>query len=123
MLNPNNITHRIWIGLKKGYKTLTFPAHILELNALIYLIILIFLGGISFLILLGNSYINNPIYILNLAMFFAIIFTFYHYFLTYYKIKHIITVLKSDELKNTNQLTQPAFLLYFNKYQFLSLYS
>ena len=102
MLNTNNITHRIWIGLKKGYKTPTLPAHILELNTLIYIRMLRFLGGTSFLILLGKSYVQSPTYIYNIAFIFALIFTFYHFYLTYYRLQHMFKVLKSDEFDIKN---------------------
>ena len=93
-----SITQRLFLGIKKGFLTPTLPENILRLNSMVRIRILRVLGGISFIILLSNSYIQSPIIILYLAMFISIIFTLYNFYITYYRIKHIYKVLKSDEL-------------------------
>lgn len=97
-LNQISILSRLIIGLKKGYSTPTLPDNLIKLNSTFIIRTLRFLGGTSFLLLLSNSYINNPIYILYIALFFAFIFTCYQYYLSFNRIKHIIKVLKSEEL-------------------------
>lgn len=92
-----SITQRLVIGLKKGYITPTLPDNIIKLNSLLYIRVLRFLGGVSFLIILGKSYIQCSTIVLLIAMFIAFIFTCYHFYLTYYRIKHMIKVLRSDE--------------------------
>lgn len=101
MLNKT-IAQRLWIGFKKGYNTPTLPDHIIKFNSIIYIRIISFLGGISFLIILGKSYVQSPKYIYNIAFIFAIIFTFYHFYLIYYRIQHMVRVIMSDEFDIRN---------------------
>ena len=102
----------IKLGLNKGWKTNTLPQHILEFQTLLYIRILRLIGGISILYLLscGYSYsyrvaLLSPatnIYLLLLALFFSIIFWLYHIYITYYRWKHIIYLIKSGELDIKN---------------------
>ena len=98
-------------GFKKAYQTPTLPAHIITLNNHIFIRIMRVLGGISFLTILSKSYLNYPIFVLFIAMFFALILTCYHTYLTYHRIKHIKYLLKSDKLEVRNSpLDRLAFL-------------
>jgi hypothetical protein len=62
-----------------------------------------FLGNVSFLTILSKSHLNYHISILFIAMFFATIFTFYHFYLSYHRFKHIRFLLKSGayEVRNS----------------------
>lgn len=80
--------------------TPTLPENILKFQSLYYIRILRFLGGVSFLLILSKKYYN--IYMLYICMFFALLFTIYHIIISYHRIKHIIKVLKSDELDIRN---------------------
>jgi hypothetical protein len=93
---------RIFIGFKKGYQTPTLPDHILKITNYPIIRILRFLGGLSFLLILSKNYLNYPIIVLYLAMFIATIYTIYHFIISYFKIKHIIKILRSDELDIRN---------------------
>ena len=101
----NQLKHwlkRIFIGFKKGYQTPTLPDHILKITNYPIIRIFRFLGGLSFLLILSKNYLNYPIIVLYLAMFIATIYTIYHFIISYFKIKHIIKILRSDELDIRN---------------------
>ena len=100
MENKKTVLQRLFIGFKKGYSTPTLPPNILKIQALPLIRILRFLGGVCFLIILSKNY--SSIYVLCICMFICTIFTIYHFILSYYRIKHIIKVLKSDELDIRN---------------------
>jgi len=89
-------------GFKKAYQTPTLPDHIIEFTNKPLIRIMRFLGGVSFLTILSKSYLNYHICILLIAMFFAIIFTCYHFYLSYNRFKHIKYLLKSDKLEVRN---------------------
>lgn len=90
------------VGLKKGYNTPILPANIIKVQSYLIIRLIRFLGGLSFLLILSKSYLNYPKYILYISMFFSIVFTIYHFIITYYRITHIIKLLKSDELNIRN---------------------
>src|ERR1700675_351085 len=94
MKKISNIIKRLLIGFKKGYLTPTLPSNIIK--------ILRFLGGISFLFILSKTHLNFPSYILYLSIFFSFLFTIYHIIISYFRIKHIIYILKSDQLDVKN---------------------
>jgi hypothetical protein len=97
-----NILKRIFIGAKLGFLTPTLPDEILKIQSKPIIRIIRFLGGVSFLNLLGNSYFNHNIWYIYICMFFALIFTIYHFILTYYRFKHIMKIFKSDKLEIRN---------------------
>ena len=78
--------------------TPTLPQNILKIQSYPIIRILRYLGGVSFIFLFGNNYLNNSIFILSFSLFFASLLTVYHLVISYYRINHIIKVLKSDEL-------------------------
>ena len=96
------IFHRLFLGFKKGFLTPTLPANLLKLNSLLIFRVLRFIGGTSVLIVVGKSYIKTPSYLYYLAMFFVFIFTCYHFYLTFYRIKHMFKVLRSEDLEVRN---------------------
>lgn len=114
VLNPNiskisNIplekrtkTQSILLGLKKGWETPTLPDNILKLQLHPLIRIIRVLGGSSFLLILSKKYLNYPPYFLYIFMFFATIFTIYHYTITFYRIKHTIKLFKNKELDVKN---------------------
>lgn len=104
MINKN-IFARFFIGVKKGLFTPTLPNHIILLNNNPIIRILRVLGGISILLILTHRLFGNGLLYftaLVLCTVLAIIFSFYLIFLTYHRIKHMIKVLKSDELDVRN---------------------
>lgn len=89
-------------AFKKVYQTPTLPDHIIEFTNKPLIRIMRFLGGVSFLTILSNSYLNSHICILLIAMLFATIFTCYHFYLSYNRYKHIKYLLNSDKLEIRN---------------------
>jgi len=102
----------IFKGIKKGYQIPTLPNHILEFTNKPLIRIMRFISGVSFLTILNKSYLNYHISILFIAMFFAVIFTIYHFYLAYHRFKHIIFLLKSGAYEVRNYpLDRLAFLM------------
>ena len=93
-----NIFKRLLIGAKKGILTPNLPSHILKIHNSVLIRIFRFLGGLSFIILLGNNYFHNSIYLISVLMLFAFLFTIYHVIISYLRVKHIFKILKSDQL-------------------------
>jgi hypothetical protein len=80
------------------------PEDILKIHSYPIIRIIRFLGGISFLFILTKrhldfQYSNIFLYI---AFFFTIIYTIYKIILSFYKIRHMIKVLRSDSLDIKN---------------------
>jgi hypothetical protein len=99
-------------GFKKAYDTPTLPYHILTFTMQPIIRIIRFLGGVSFLTILSKSHLNYHISILFIAMFFAVIFTIYHFYLAYHRFKHIRFLLKSGAYEVRNSpLDRLAFLV------------
>jgi len=108
MITKNNKTtnksllKRFIIGASKGVYTSTLPDKILIFNQKPLVRIFRVLGGLSYLILLGKNYIKVSLIIKEIAFFIALLFLIYHLILTFYRIKHISYLLKSDELDIRN---------------------
>ena len=98
-----NFLKRIYIGAKLGYLTPNLPDEILKIQSNPLIRILRFLGGVSFLFILSKYYINYNIYLLYVAVFITLIYTIYHFIISYYRIKHIIAILNSDKLDISNR--------------------
>jgi hypothetical protein len=92
----------ILLGLKKGWETPTLPENIIKLQLHPLIRIIRVLGGSSFLFILSKRYLNYNGYILYICMFFALIFTIYHFIITFYRIKHAIKLFKNKELEVRN---------------------
>lgn len=97
-MKNRTIIRSLLLGIKKGYNTPTLPNNILKIQLHPLVRILRTLGGLSFLFVLSKRYLDYPVYLLYLAMLIALIFTIYHFILSYYRIKHIKSLLKSDKL-------------------------
>lgn len=101
-----SIFQQLKTGIIKGWKTPTLPEYLINLlnNPLIR--IFRFLGGISYLIILGKSYIPTifPIYII--AFIIAIFFLLFHIYITYHRIKHIRYLFKTGQLDIRNSPLQ-----------------
>lgn len=105
--NSQNILSRFFYGVKKGLFTPTLPNHIIQLNHNPLIRIFRVLGGISILLILTHrlDYLGDGLLYFSallLCTVLAILFSFYLIFLTYHRIKHLIKVLKSDELDVRN---------------------
>lgn len=107
-MNKNKkIFSRFFIGLKKGILTATLPNHIIQLNNNPIIRIFRVLGGISILLILTHkldSLGDGLLYLFTLVLctVLALLFSLYRIFLTYHRIKHMIKVLKSDDLDVRN---------------------
>ena len=75
------IFSRIMVGVKKGWNTPSLPQHLIELNNKPLIRIMRVLGGISFIMILSESYHN--LYILIINIIFVVLFTTYHFYLSY----------------------------------------
>jgi len=116
MQNKNNFMLRLLKGFKKGFITPTLPDNIINIQSYPLIRILRFLGGLSFIFILGKSYLNYSVFTLYISMFFAFLFTIYHIVINCYRIKHIIKLIKSDKL-DVRKAKQPPPLLW-SKYPF-----
>ena len=98
-MNNKNIIVRLFTGFKKGFLTPTLPENILKIQSYPLIRILRFLGGVSMLFVLSKAHTNFPIYFLYFATFFIFLFFVYHIIISYYRVKHIFKLLKSDALE------------------------
>jgi hypothetical protein len=96
LMKNKTIFTRLLIGFKKGWMTPTLPENFIQFQSIYYIRILRFLGGVSLLLILSKNYYNK--YVLYICMFFTVLFTIYHIIISYHRIKHIIKILRSDEL-------------------------
>ena len=101
----------IKLGVKKGYSIPNLPVHIIEFTNKPLIRIIRFLGGVSFISMMSKSYLNYPLWFLAILTFFTLIFTIYHCYLTYHRIKHIRFLFKSGAYEVRNSpLDRLAFL-------------
>ena len=98
----NNIFKRLFKAVKRAYSIPTLPDNILKIQSYPIIRILRFLGGLSMLVLLSKSYLNYHSYFIYFFYFFALIFTIYHFIITFYRIKHMVSVFKSDKFDIRN---------------------
>ena len=101
-MNNKSISNRILTGFKKGLFTPALPENIKTFQNYPLIRILRFLGGISLIFILSKTYSNFSIYYLYVAIVFVFFFTVYHFVISYFRIKHIIKLLKSDALEVKN---------------------
>ena len=101
-MNNKNIIVRLFTGFKKGFLTPTLPENILKIQSYPLIRILRFLGGVSMLFVLSRAHTNFPIYFLYIATFFMFLFFVYHIIISYYRVKHVFKLLKSDALEVKN---------------------
>lgn len=102
MNNNKTKLQRIWKGIKLGWNTPTLPDNILKLQMHPLIRILRVLGGISTLYLLSNKALHYSVYIFYIAFFFCLLFFIYHIIISYFRIRHICKILKSDKLDIKN---------------------
>jgi hypothetical protein len=105
-INKVNLS-RIYTGIKKGLFTPTLPDHLIRFNNKPIIRIFRVLSGISILLILTKMlyFLGDGLlyfFVLVFCTIFTILFSVYHIFLTYHRIKYIIKVLKSDELDIRN---------------------
>ena len=88
---------------KIAFTTPNLPPHILEFQNNPFIRILRFLGGISFLLFLGNirGYFVLPKYFLILLFMFCLLFFFYHIYISYQRQKYLRKLLKTLEIRNS----------------------
>jgi hypothetical protein len=106
-IKNKGILVRIYTGVKKGLLTPTLPDHIIKLNNNPIIRLFRVVSGISILLILtkGLSVLGDGLLYFCVLVFctiLAFLFSIYHIFLNYYRIKHIIKVLKSEELDVRN---------------------
>ena len=90
----------LYLGLKKGYDTPTLPENILNMEKRWSIIIMKLLGSISMILICANSYyhFNFNLYIILILLIFVLVYGIYNFIISYFRIKHIIYILKSDQL-------------------------
>lgn len=98
----NNIFNRLFKAVKRAYSIPTLPDNILKIQSYPIIRILRFLGGISLLMILSKTYLNLNFYFLYICFFFSLIFTIYHFIISFYRIKHMVSVFKSDKFEIRN---------------------
>lgn len=91
------LLERLIIGLKKGWALSTLPDDKLILNNHPLIRILRFTGGLSFIIVLGRTKISYPEWIWNICFVISILFTIYHIYICFYRIKHIRHLIKTGQ--------------------------
>jgi hypothetical protein len=70
-----------------------------------------FIGGLSYISMMSKNYLNYPFFIYIILTFFSLIFTIYHFYLAYHRIKHIRYLLKSGAYEvKISPLDSLAFL-------------
>ena len=99
-MNNRTIFSRIIIGFKKGWNTPSLPPHLIELNNNPLIRIMRFLGGVSIFMIITHKYGYSIILYINI--FLTLIFGLYHFYLTYYRFKHIYKLIKNGDLNVRN---------------------
>jgi hypothetical protein len=99
----NNI-QRFTKIVKKAFLTPNLPPHILKIERLLFIRVGRFLGGVSFLLLLGSvrGYLDLHGYLLHLIFVFSLCFFIYHCYISYHRFKFIKAKLKTNELEIRN---------------------
>jgi hypothetical protein len=108
-----NLIKRIFKGFppEKAYQTPTLPDHILKFTMHPAIRIFRVIGGVSYLTMISKTHLQYPIYIFYIVIFISILFTIYHFYLNYHRIKHIRHLLKSGALEVRNSpLDRLAYL-------------
>lgn len=98
-MKQRNIFERLKIGVKKGWNTPTLPDHLMKLHLHPLIRILRFLGGLSLILILTKEITYFPLLYLYLALLISIMYSIYTTYITYFRIKHIIFLLKSGDLE------------------------
>jgi len=105
-MKNKSIFQQVKTGIIKGWNTPTLPDRILELQNQPLMRIFRFLGGVSYLILLGKSFIPSTFIIKIIAFIIAAFFLLYHFYITYHRIKHVRYLFKSGKLDIRNSPLQ-----------------
>ena len=99
-----NSSKSFYKGFQIAYNMPTLPDHIIKFTMHPFIRIFRVISGISFLTMISknNLHLNNYIYYI--VIFISILFTIYHFYLVYHRIKHIIFLFKSNalEIKNSS---------------------
>src|SRR4051794_23548319 len=102
-----SIFQRLIVGFKKGYNTPTLPENLLNFQNNVFVRYLRITGGLSAVLLitgrldklnLGKFYS----FIVYLCFFLTLVYFIYSIYISYYRIKHMYKVFKSDELDVRN---------------------
>jgi hypothetical protein len=92
--------------LKKiGYQTPNLPPHIIEFtNKPPLTRILRVIGGVTFITMMSFRHLQITIEALIILAFFSLIFTIYHFYLSYHRFKHIRFLFKSGAYDIRNSI-------------------
>ena len=101
-MTTKNIFKRFLNACLRAYSIPTLPDNILKIQSYPIIRILRFLGGFSLLMILSKSYLNYHYYFLYFFYVFALIFTIYHFIITFYRLKHMLSVFNSDKFDIRN---------------------
>jgi len=92
----------IFKGALLALKTHTLPQHIIDFLKNPLVRILRVLGGLSVMLILSNKLLDYSIVYTYVAMLFSVIFLGLHLYINFYRVKNIITILKSDKFDVRN---------------------
>ena len=93
---------KLLIVVNRAYSIPTLPYNILKNQSHPIIRVLRFLGGTSLLLLLTKAYLNYHSYFLYIFYFFSVIFAIYHFIISFYRIKHMVSEFKSDKFEIRN---------------------
>ena len=99
-----NIFKIILTGVSKAISTPTLPENIIKFQSHPLIRLLRVVGGSSIILVLGQvkQIYTIPFLVLCICFFFTLIFTIYHFYISYHRIKHLIYLFKSDKLDVKN---------------------
>ena len=106
ILIMKNFLKKLLIAGNRAYLIPTLPENILKIQSYPIIRILRFLGGTSFLMLVTKAYLNFHFYFLYIFYFFSVVFTIYHFIISFYRIKHMASEIKSDKFDIRNSPDQ-----------------
>lgn len=93
---------RLWLGFKKAWPIPTIPEYFLKIHVHPITRVFRFIGGFSWVSLLGGRLLDLPIYLTIIAVIFTIFHFIYITVLNIVKFKHLIKILQSKELDVRN---------------------
>lgn len=97
MKQQKTLLQRLVQGIKIGWSLNTLPKDKILLNDHPLIRILRFSGGLSFIITLGGTKINCPESIWNVCFLISVLFTLYHLYIAFFRLKHIRHLIKSGK--------------------------
>lgn len=101
-MTNTNLFNRLKVGIKKGWTQPTLPDHLIKLQLNPLIRIFRVLGGISLLLILSKKINYFSSLFFYIAFLIVILYSFYLFYITFYRIKHIKMILKNKDLEIRN---------------------